>query len=277
MNVALRAIHEGLGSHGDRSERWALFVSHLIGRCGSDPVLDVDTVKPCLVSSGLTVSATEWLRHLHALAVVDGSGRVNRQRATDVGTALDLVGDSFDIPAPRANWAPVATLPTEIRFLMRPQPLRQTAGVLLGLIDRSVESLMLAAPFIDSPAVAFLRESIAASLRRGVRVHVLTSSGRGRELNHLIHDACRSRNGRLVVTEVHTEMSSLGSHAKVLLVDRTEAYVGSANLTAAGLGRHVEIGVELSGPQVEDLARLLDAVERLGTRMVSVADGVVRD
>ncbi|MGH9090803.1 MAG: phospholipase D-like domain-containing protein [Acidimicrobiales bacterium] len=236
----------------------------------------MDVVRTCLAASGLSASPAEWLRHLRTLAVVDSAGRLDRRRAAEVGTALDLVGDSFDLAPPRATWAPVATLPPEIRLLMRPPPVRQTAGVLLGLIDRSTECITLAAPFVDSAAVHHLRGSLVAAMRRGVRVKVLTSIGRGGEWTPRVDDALGTPRCNLTVTELHTEISTLGSHAKVLLVDRTEGYVGSANLTAAGLGRHVEIGVELSGPQVDELARLLAAVERLGTRVVSVGAGVLR-
>ncbi len=75
--------------------------------------------------------------------------------------------------------------------------------------------------------------------------------------------------GGLHVTEVQTDLSALGSHAKVLAVDDERAYVGSANLTTAGFGRHVEMGVEVVGRQVEDLTRVLVALERLGRRLFS--------
>lgn len=48
------------------------------------------------------------------------------------------------------------------------------------------------------------------------------------------------------------------------MVDGEHAYVGSANLTAAGLGRHVELGVEVEGAEVQELNRLLLALSRLG-------------
>ena len=55
-----------------------------------------------------------------------------------------------------------------------------------------------------------------------------------------------------------------------MVVDSEYGYVGSANLTAAGFGRHVEIGVELAGPQVAELARVLAALERAGRATLTV-------
>jgi phosphatidylserine/phosphatidylglycerophosphate/cardiolipin synthase-like enzyme len=56
-------------------------------------------------------------------------------------------------------------------------------------------------------------------------------------------------------------------------VDRTRGYVGSANLTSAGLARNIEIGVELAGPDVADLAQILSALERLGASVKAVHAG----
>jgi hypothetical protein len=279
VNVALRAIYEGLVRAGDPVRRWDLFVGAVAAEASSNPFVGVDTVRAGLRSSGISASASasEWLGNLHTLGVIDGEGALDASRASDVGRALSLVGDSFAVPISSPTWAPVATLPSEVRTLLRPPPFRQTAGVMLGLIDRSVASLTLAAPFVDGYAVDFLRDSVATAMRRGVKVDVLTSGGRGVEMRPLVDDALRDSRCRLTVTELETVISSLGSHAKVLLVDGRDAYVGSANLTTAGLGRHVEIGVELSGPQVDDLVRLFAALERLGRRVFNVADGQMRN
>ena len=275
MNVALRAVHDRLGTRDARSDRWTSLASHLRARCGDAPV-DTTAVASCLDASGIAAPAAEWRRHLCTLGVVDTTGRFDGRRADDVAVALDLVGDSFEIAPPRSAWAPVATLPEAIRAVMHPPPLRQTAGVLLGLVDRATDRVLLAAPYVDATAMRHLHGSVAAAMRRGASIDVLTSVGHGAELSPLVDDAVRNPGRRLTVTELHTDISSLGSHAKVLVVDGSEGYVGSANLTAAGFGRHVEVGVEVSGPQVEDLVRLLDALERLGTRVITVADGVVR-
>jgi len=48
------------------------------------------------------------------------------------------------------------------------------------------------------------------------------------------------------------------------VADGERAYVGSANLTSAGFGRHVELGVEIEGAEVQELSRLLLALSRLG-------------
>jgi phosphatidylserine/phosphatidylglycerophosphate/cardiolipin synthase-like enzyme len=49
------------------------------------------------------------------------------------------------------------------------------------------------------------------------------------------------------------------AHLKVMVVDGATAYVGSANITAAGLaGRNLELGVVVYGAQVSVIDRILD-------------------
>jgi phosphatidylserine/phosphatidylglycerophosphate/cardiolipin synthase-like enzyme len=49
------------------------------------------------------------------------------------------------------------------------------------------------------------------------------------------------------------------SHLKVMVVDASTAYIGSANITAAGLaGRNLELGVLVRGGRVDLIDRILD-------------------
>ena len=172
----------------------------------------------------------------------------------------------------RESWAPVATLPRELRAALGEPAMRQTAGVMMELIDGAREEILLATPYVDDAAVGALTESLLAARARGVHLTILTSIGRAPYFATLDLVDPRQVYGGLVITEVTTETSPLGSHAKVLVVDRGRAYVGSANLTAAGIGRNIEIGVEVAGHQVDELARLLVALERLGDRIATSAD-----
>ena len=266
MNVALRAVHDALATQGEPSGRWQSLVAALTDRVGAAGRLDGPELRPVLRSHGCGGTAGEWLANLRLLGVVSADGRLDVRRAESVGTALELAADSFSTLRAAPFWAPVATLPNELRALLRPPPLRHTAGVLLGLIDRATQEILLAAPFVDPHAVTFLADSLIGAGRRSVTVTVITSLGQAVHFSELGRrwNADAEVRGRLRVSEVQTHLSSLGSHAKVIVVDSERGYVGSANLTAAGLARHVEIGVELAGPQVAELARVLAALERVG-------------
>jgi hypothetical protein len=269
MNVALRAVHDALIPAGNPEARWHMFASALEEGANPAGAVDARDIEGALRIVGLRGNAAEWMHNLRQLGVLDPAGRVDSRRADIVGDALCLVADSFSTFPPAHSWALVATLPPHLQGRLHPPPIRQTAGVLLELMDAAHAEIIVAAPFVDVHAVDFLSASIVTAGRRGVTVRVVTSSGQAMPFVELLKRWPPHPLGSLLVTEVLTDLSQLGSHAKVLVVDREVAYVGSANITGAGLGRHVEIGVMLSGPQVADLVQLLNALERLGTAVVA--------
>jgi phosphatidylserine/phosphatidylglycerophosphate/cardiolipin synthase-like enzyme len=57
-------------------------------------------------------------------------------------------------------------------------------------------------------------------------------------------------------------------HAKVVVVDRRHAYVGSSNVTAASLDHSMEMGVTLEGKAVASVAEVIDAVLLVSTRLL---------
>lgn len=269
MNVALRAVHDGLRGPTQVATMWRLVTAGIEERSRSGDRVRTSDLEGVTSKLGVRGSSSEWMHNLRTLGVIGHDGTWQPERASAVATALELVADSFDTVGPKVAWSPVATLPVEVRSHLHPPVLRQTAGVLLELIDGSTEELLLATPFVDTAAVAALSDSLGAARRRGVEVAVVTSVGRGGVFSALALHGTETLEdvGGLRVSEVRTEVSPVGSHAKVLVVDRRRAYVGSANMTAAGLGRNIEIGVEVEGPQVGELARLLLALERVGTRV----------
>jgi len=265
MNVALRAVWEALGSSEQGASKWRQLMGQLSARVDAGRLANGEAVASALRSCGIGGSASAWLAHLRRLGVVDQLGRLDADRSEAAAVALDLVGDSFRSLGHSAGWALVATLPQELRSLIDPPPLRQTGGVLLELIDGCSLDLQLAMPFVDDAAVAYLLEALLGAGRRGTAASVITSTNNGRKFSELARRWPRGSSGAFRVIEVATHLSPLGSHAKALVVDRSRGYVGSANLTSAGLGRNIEIGVEITGPQVTDLSRVLTALERLGT------------
>jgi len=270
MNVALRAVHEALRARGDPADTWHTLLDELSSRAEGCNALQHEEIDASLRAARVPGSVGEWTANLRLLGVVDTAGKVDLDHGNAVGVALQLVADSFDVPGEAPFWAPVATLPTELRTMLQPPPVRQTAGVLLELVDRAQRSIHLAAPFVDPQGVRFLTESLVAAGRRGVDIDAVTSAGQGARFRELADAWPAAGRGTLSVTEVQTVTSPIGSHAKVLVVDDERGYVGSANLTAAGLGRHVEMGVELGGPHIAELTKLLLALGRAGTRVLTV-------
>ncbi len=259
MNLGLRTLHGRLRKSGDPAVEWRRITSAAERRCDSDGRLGSGFAR---ISAALGLRGTEfeWIRDLRQLGVIRIDGTWDPERARSVEIALELVGDSFETLGPAVSWVPVATLPREVARALRLPALRQTAGVLLELIDGAVQEVLLAAPYVDAAGLDVLQAALSVALTRRVDVTVVTSTGRGEVFASLAGVVgCRDM-GALRVTEVHTDVSSLGSHAKLVVVDRSRAYVGSANFTAAGFARNVEVGIQVEGAQVDEVARLLDAL-----------------
>jgi phosphatidylserine/phosphatidylglycerophosphate/cardiolipin synthase-like enzyme len=51
-------------------------------------------------------------------------------------------------------------------------------------------------------------------------------------------------------------------HAKVVVADRTDAIIGSSNLSLRGLVENYELGIRLSGPIARDVSLLIDELAR---------------
>jgi putative cardiolipin synthase len=66
-----------------------------------------------------------------------------------------------------------------------------------------------------------------------------------------ISDVDRSQNG---------ENPAFTLHAKLVLVDREQAYIGSANVTDYGFDQYLEVGALLEGPAVSSYVRLVEAL-----------------
>lgn len=264
MNVALRELHERLGGSGDPAVVWRELVPHLVSSLRDGKLVAGDAQR-VLAQAELRIGAGDWIAMLGDLGVVDRIGRFDEGAARDVGVALALVQDSFAVLGTVSTWTPVATVPPPLRPAIRAPVLRQTGGVLLELLEGARVSVRMAAPYVDGDAVRFLEDALLGCAARRVEVTVLTSLGSSAPFRGLLAHWPRPPSGRLVVVELETALSTLGSHAKVLVADGERAYVGSANLTAAGLGRHVELGVELAGDRVHDLNAVLQALSRLGT------------
>jgi phosphatidylserine/phosphatidylglycerophosphate/cardiolipin synthase-like enzyme len=269
MNVALRAVYDSLRGGGDPAVRWRTFAAALSSQALSHGNIGAQQLRAAGRSVALRIQAGEWLMNLRLLDVLDSDGKLNLARADAVGTALELVANSFEAMGVASFWAPVATLPARLHPLLHPPAMRQTAGVLLELVDRARKKIWLAAPFIDPYGVGFMTNALCAAGIRGVDISVVTSAGQGLLFVDLAGQWRAQSTGSLHVSEVHTDLSPLGSHAKLLVIDDERAYVGSANLTAAGLGRHIELGVELAGTQVVELSAVLVILQRIGVDCVA--------
>jgi phosphatidylserine/phosphatidylglycerophosphate/cardiolipin synthase-like enzyme len=163
--------------------------------------------------------------------------------------------------APRLEkWELVASIPPG----MQPPPCirRSTAETLIGLITHSETSVRIAAAYVDRSGLELLADSLSAATARGVSVEIFESRiwqpgvDAVRELEQSI-----SKKGNPMFLRLSQLLPEIAlAHLKVVVIDEKAAYVGSANITGAGLrGRNVELGVLLYGSGVNAVAAILDA------------------
>lgn len=160
---------------------------------------------------------------------------------------------------PTEPWDLVASLPREVSL---PAGLRRTTGeTLIQLVVQATISLRLAAPFIDRPGLSFMGEALAAATSRGVKLELLLptrSTHADSAVEHLVATiAAGGRSSNFAVSALREDAP--WAHLKVLTSDSRSAYIGSANVTSAGIsGRNLELGVLVRGESVLVVERILD-------------------
>lgn len=156
-------------------------------------------------------------------------------------------------------WDLVASLPNTKAL---PAGLRRTTGeTLVQLVAQARRSLRLATPFIDRPGLSFMSDAFAAATSRGVTLEILVpdrSSCADGALDDLT--ATIARSGQLSNFSLRKLSDDAPwAHLKVLTSDSESAYIGSANLTGAGIsGRNLELGVLVQGAGVVVVERIID-------------------
>lgn len=143
-----------------------------------------------------------------------------------------------------------------------PRGLRRTTGeTLIGLASTARSRIRLASPYVDETGITLLADAIAAATRRGVVVDLFDPSGwdPARAAVAALRDAVTTSGDPTRLRLVRALPDAPFAHLKVMVVDGSAAYIGSANLTAAGLaGRNLELGVLVRGPQVAAIEHILD-------------------
>lgn len=138
-------------------------------------------------------------------------------------------------------------------------------GTLVDLMASADEELLIVNPFFTSSGLDLILDAFASAIRRGVRVTIV---GRdiefGKKNNRSYYRKIRNsiaadQYSLLQVVEINTERYPDASlHAKVLVSDRTRAYIGSANITNNSLRSALEVGVGIEGTVVTELAEIID-------------------
>lgn len=185
-----------------------------------------------------------------------GADTARIEIACNLGAAWVLGRRSVSSAEP---WDLVASLPGNTPL---PPGLTHTTGeTLVQLVTQSTMSLRLAAPFMDLPGISHLADGLAAATARGVRLEILlpTRSTRAGGALHELRTIIAKDGDSACLSVATLRVEAPWAHLKALTSDSRAAYIGSANVTGAGLaGPNLELGILVRGPAVAVVERVLD-------------------
>jgi hypothetical protein len=169
MTAALRSLFESLSRAGDPAVVFVRLATDLRDSAAARGAIDGASLDHALVAISCRSSSHQLLIDLHQLGVVDDHGRLDPERAEAVRMALELVGQSFGFARPADVWHPVATIPERYWHRSGLPAVRQTAGIVLEIIESASQTVRIAVPYVDDPAVGWLRDPLTRCRERGVR------------------------------------------------------------------------------------------------------------
>jgi len=232
---------------------------------------------------GVLVDAIELTDAAQSLARLLVSSQLDRAAAKAAGFDPDLVGvlrnrlgtDSRRIElacllgaawvAGRRStvqidpWDLVVSLPAGTPL---PLGLRRTTGeTLMQLVSQSTRTLRFVAPFIDWLGLSFLSDALSAATARGVKLQILLPTRSSHATDALRElEAKIARDGNIANYYVAAfRVEAPWAHLKVVSSDASVAYIGSANVTGAGIaGPNLELGILVHGRAVAVVEQLLD-------------------
>lgn len=172
--------------------------------------------------------------------------------------------EANDPPRIYLSYAHRRTLPPALRAEFRDldQLMRTIAG-------SATDQLLLVAPYLSVIGAEHLQESIAMSAARGAAVKVVTGDITNRGLNYRALQALGKGDAAATIksrVRILTASELLPSfvHAKLIVADRRQGYLGSANLSGRAMDDNFEVGVRLTASQARSLDKLFVYLEAVG-------------
>lgn len=151
--------------------------------------------------------------------------------------------------------------------------LEPTEHAFHGMVRAAQRRVVVMTPFFDSTGAAWLQELLSFALPNVERILILRSLEDCTRWDYpagfdAIAPWLRSQN--ISVFNYSIPRISGGGretfHAKVVLCDRSAAYLGSSNVNAASLEHSMEMGVVLEGRAAAGVAEVVDAVIATATQ-----------
>ena len=113
-----------------------------------------------------------------------------------------------------------------------------------------------------SSASEMLFEQLVAMLQRGIRIRMIINRFAGQHISvqRQLRQLQQSYPHLMELISFTPSQKQADLHAKVIVVDRRQALVGSANLSLRGLINNHELGLVVQAPVAVEIARAIDAL-----------------
>lgn len=202
-------------------------------------------------------------RHLTEAGVLNDAGDVDRYALRGFQRVVELLphfraAEAARKPAPRPHV--LLTVPKEVTLPAEARHLQKSlAGRVTDALISANRRVLLASPYWSEPGNKILLPALAKAVE--LELPVTLAGAREEDTSHYAAMLSLARELEAkgadvsVYTYVPPKKHSL-FHAKV--VAGRIGYLGSANLTASGLGEHVELGMPLAEVDVERVWWLID-------------------
>lgn len=183
--------------------------------------------------------------------------------------------DHVEETSETANAEFVCTLPTNDPSFGPVDPvdfgMQQITTRLLSLCRDATDEIVLTSPFLEVDGMGWLLPGLEGALERGVDLTLVSRQLRPGQPNHdAVQELFSIASGTPGTLEVYDYYKSRRDsshpeytlHSKLLVVDQSTAYIGSANFTKYGFAENLEVGVVVEATGV---ASLIDLVAHLIT------------
>jgi phosphatidylserine/phosphatidylglycerophosphate/cardiolipin synthase-like enzyme len=153
---------------------------------------------------------------------------------------------------------------------------RRTGETLIALIARAQERLRLFSAYVDGSGLRALEPALAGATTRGVSVDLVTVRRLERDDAPTALASLLEADGDRTLLRIHRlEGMTWFPHLKLLTADGAAAYIGSANMTFAGMTTNFEVGALVEGDAVVAFEALVDDLVRRAGDLAAPTDGEV--
>ncbi len=207
---------------------------------------------------------------LACVGVLDSDGKVDGYRVDELDQVFQLIphvraAEQARMPDPVSTL--VCTVPPQVVLPPRLRPLAKSLATLVSDALRSAERdrVLLASPYWSAEGCERLRPALQRA--RDLGLPVVLAGARRSDAGHFsamtgFADQLRADGLNVRALAFVNPMPESICHAKIVC-GRT-GYLGSGNLTVAGMERHVEVGLPLGPQDVERAWWLIDLLVESG-------------